>query len=73
MAAAKLARKRAQEKIVREREDFLKDECNATYVARWEERTSTRIEKQDLLCRAGRLAELDMKTLEQRQTNIQKL
>ncbi len=73
VAAAKLARRRAQEKIVREREDFLKDECNATYVAQWEKRTIEKQDKQDLLNRADRLAELDVKSLKKRQTNIRKL
>lgn len=70
LAAASLARRRAQEKIVKEREDFIKDECNATYVAQWEKKTSLRIEKQDQKNRADRLAEIDEKSLKQRQTNI---
>jgi len=73
VAAAKLAKRRAQEKIVREREDFLKDECNATYVAQWETRTSIRIDKQDLLNRADRLVQLDEESLKQRQANIRTL
>ena len=73
VTAASLARRRAQEKIVRERQDFLVDECKATYVAQWEERTSVRIEKQDLLNRADRFAELDKQSLTQRQAHIKEL
>lgn len=70
LAAASLTRRRAQEKIVKERQDFIKDECNATYVAQWEKKTSLRIEKQDQKNRADRLAEIDKKSLKQRQANI---
>ena len=73
MAAASLARKRAQERTVREREIFLKDEFNATCVARWEQRTSTRIERQDLINRAKIMAENDARELQERQIKIEEL
>ena len=71
--AASLARKRAQERIVREREIFLKEEFNATCVAKWEQRTSMRIERQDLINRAKRMTEQDSQYLQLRQSKIKQL
>ena len=73
LAATSLARRRAQEKIVKERRDFLKDESNATYVAQWEAQTAIRIEKQDLLYRANKFAENAACSLKKRQTKIREL
>ncbi len=72
-AATSLARRRAQEKIFKERENFLKDECKATYVAKWEAHTSISIEKRDVQNRVHRLAELGLGLLKQRQLNIKDL
>ena len=73
MAAASLARKRAEEKIVRDREIFLKEEFNATCVARWEQRTSARIERQDLINKEKERSEFDAQKLQERQFEIRDL
>ena len=70
LVAASLSRRRAQEKNVKDRQDFLKDESNATYVAKWEERTYVRIEHQDQRQRANQLAEVGKISLRRRQSNI---
>jgi len=71
--AASSTRKRAQERIVRERELFLKDEFNATLVATWEQRSSNRIVKQDLLNRAKHISEKDAEDIKGRQSKIRDL
>lgn len=55
--ASSLAKRRAQERIVKERELFLKNECKATSIAKWQEKSDNRIRKQDLEVRVRRLRE----------------
>lgn len=73
VVAASLARRRANEKIVNERKAFLKEECNSTSVAKWEERTMNRIAKQDVQNRVKSLTQIEENTLKQRQQNLYSL
>lgn len=73
MATASLARKRAQERIVKEREIFLKEEFNAARIARWEQQTLTRIEKNDVMSRTKKKIEDDAKKLDERQNQMKEM
>eukprot|EP00979_Chaetoceros_neogracilis_P009320 scaffold2111_cov267-Chaetoceros_neogracile.AAC.31 len=71
--ASSLARRRSQERIVKERELFLKDEENATNIAKWEEKSVHRIRKQDLANRVRRLRHMDFEDLQRRKLMLQSL
>ena len=73
MASAALSRRREQERILLERQSFLKDNVRADCAAKWEKRSSDRIEQRDILTRAKKLADRDDKELEEKRCQIRRL
>ncbi len=73
LVATSLARRRANEKIVNERVEFLKEECNATSVAQWEQRTMSRILKQEIQNRVTQFSQKEEISLQQRQSKLKEL
>ena len=71
--ASSLARRRSQERTVKEREIFLKDELNATSIAKWEERSVHQIRKHDLAMRVRRLRDKNVEDLQERKLKLQSL
>jgi len=71
--ASSLAKRRAQERIVKEREIFLKDEFKATSIAKWQEKSDNRIRKQDLEVRVRRLRDKNAEDLVTRRGKLKDL
>jgi len=68
-----LAKRRAQEKLLQERQRFIKDEKNATAIAVWEHKTADRILNQDLVSRVARMQQIDSEDIEKRRKKINEL
>jgi hypothetical protein len=68
-----LAKRRAQEKLLQERQRFIKDEIHATAVAVWEHKTADRILKQDLATRVARMQQTDSEDIEKRRKKMRDL
>lgn len=71
--SASLARKRAEERLLQERKQFLKSEADATFVAEWESSTDKKIEQNKITKIANDLAQQDSSQLLRRQKNIKEL
>jgi len=73
MASVALARRREQERVLLERQLFLKENARADCAAKWEKRTFDKIEQRDILTRIKKLADHDDEEIEEKRNQIRTL